>query len=198
MDWSGSKVNTKSIKWMIAIAVLAVCGIFFFSSYNSFVSKEEEVNASWAQVENQLQRRSDLIPNLVETVKGYASQEKEIFTDIADARAKLGGNAGPKEQAAANDQLSGALNRLLLVVEKYPDLKSNQNFQSLMDELSGTENRLAVARKDYNDLVASYNTKVKKFPGVLFARLGGFEEKEYFKASEGSEKPVKVDFGNNE
>ncbi|WP_050615188.1 LemA family protein [Bacillus testis] len=191
-------MNSRIIKWLIPIAVLAVLVIIFFSSYNSFVTKEEEVNASWAQVENQLQRRSDLIPNLVATVKGYASQEKEIFTDIANARAKLGGASGPEEQAAANDQLSGALNRLLVVVEKYPELKSNQNFQSLMDELSGTENRLAVARKDYNDLVASYNTKVKKFPGVLFARLGGFEEKEYFKASEGSNQPVKVDFGTTE
>lgn len=191
-------MNTKLIKWVIVLAVIVVAAVTFFSSYNGFVSKEEEVSSTWAQVENQLQRRADLIPNLVETVKGYASQEKEIFTDIADARAKLGGNASPAEQAKANDQLSSALNRLLVVVENYPELKSNQNFQQLMDELSGTENRLTVARKDYNDVVSSYNTQVKRFPGMIVARMGGFNEKEYFKASEGADKPVKVDFGTQE
>ncbi|WP_019244063.1 MULTISPECIES: LemA family protein [Bacillus] len=188
-------MNTKIVKWLIVLVVIIGVAATFFTSYNGFVSKEEEVNKSWAQVENQLQRRADLIPNLVETVKGYASQEKEIYTDIADARAKLAGSESPEEQAKANDQLSSALNRLLVVVENYPELKSNENFQQLMDELSGTENRLSVARKDYNDIVSSFNTQVKRFPGMIVARMAGFDEKEYFKASEGAQEPVKVDFG---
>jgi LemA protein len=185
------------------IILVAILGVFvvligmFFSSYNGFVSAEENVNAKWSQVENQLQRRSDLIPNLVETVKGYASQEQQIFTDIANARAKLAGSTTPQQQAAANDELSGSLNRLLVITENYPELKSNANFQQLSDELAGTENRLAVARKDYNDAVASYNQKIKRMPGAMIANIAGFREKEYFKAAPGAEQPVKVDFGTN-
>jgi LemA protein len=183
------------------IILIAVLGVFvvligmFFASYNSFVSAEENVNAKWSQVENQLQRRSDLIPNLVETVKGYAAHEQQIFTDVANARAKLAGSTTPQQQAAANDELSGALNRLLVVSERYPELKANENFRQLSDELAGTENRLAVARKDYNDTVAEYNKKVKRMPGAIIANISGFREKEYFKAAPGAEQPVKVDFG---
>ncbi|GGE69255.1 LemA family protein [Priestia taiwanensis] len=185
------------------IILLSVLGVgviligMFFSSYNGFVSAEENVNAKWSQVENQLQRRSDLIPNLVETVKGYASHEEKIFTDVANARAKLAGSTTRQQQAAANDELSGALNRLLVVSENYPQLKANENFRQLSDELAGTENRLAVARKDYNDTVAEYNKKVKKMPGAIIANMSGFREKEYFKAAPGAEQPVKVDFGTN-
>ncbi|WP_028400406.1 LemA family protein [Ectobacillus panaciterrae] len=191
------KSKTGIILISIAVILLVIIGSFF-SMYNGFVSAEENVKSKWSQVENQLQRRSDLIPNLVETVKGYAKQEKDVLTQISDARAKLAGSNKPSEQAAANDQLTSALNRLLVVVERYPDLKSNENFKQLMYELSGTENRIAVARKDYNDEVATYNKKIKRFPGVIAARLGGFTEKEYFKADPNAQKNVKVDFGSGQ
>lgn len=188
----------KGVIILIGIIVLAV--IFAFgtvSSYNGFVSAEENVDQQYSNIDTQLQRRLDLIPNLVNTVKGYASHEKEVIKDVSDARAKLAGAKTPADQAAANDDLSGALSRLLVVVEKYPDLKANQNFQQLMDELAGTENRIAVARKDYNDEVAIFNKKVKSFPGVMIAGVFGFEKKEYFKAQNGAEEAPKVDFEGN-
>lgn len=181
----------------IVIAVLVVLGLMLMSSYNGFVNAEENVNQSYAQIENQLQRRLDLIPNLVNTVKGYASHEKEVIASISDARARLAGAKTPQEQATANTELSGALSRLLVVVENYPDLKANQQFTQLMDELAGTENRISVARKDYNDQVASFNKKVKKFPGVIIAEIAGFDQKEYFKANPKAEEAPKVDFGGN-
>ncbi|WP_442862483.1 LemA family protein [Bacillus sp. USDA818B3_A] len=169
----------------------------FMSSYNSFVNLEEDVNQSHAQIENQLQRRLDLIPNLVSTVKGYAAHEKEVIASISDARAQLAGANTPEEEAAANDQLSGALSRLLVVVENYPNLKADQQFTQLMDELAGTENRIAVARKDYNEQVAIFNKKVKRFPGSIIAGIGGFDQKEYFKAAPNAQEAPKVDFGGN-
>jgi LemA protein len=181
----------------IVIAVLVVLGLMLMSSYNGFVNAEENVNQSYAQIENQLQRRLDLIPNLVNTVKGYASHEKEVIASISDARARLAGAKTPQEQATANTELSGALSRLLVVVENYPDLKANQQFTQLMDELAGTENRISVARKDYNDQVASFNKKVKRFPGVIIAGIAGFDQKEYFKANPKAEEAPKVDFGGN-
>jgi LemA protein len=166
-------------------------------SYNKFVNLEEDVDLAYAQVENQLQRRLDLIPNLVSTVKGFASHEKEIISDIADSRARLAGAKGPEEQAVANTELSGALSRLLVVVENYPDLKANENFTKLMDELAGTENRLGVARKDYNDVVANYNRQVKRFPGKIVASIFGHDEKEYFKADAAANEVPNVDFGDD-
>lgn len=183
---------------IILISGIAVVGILiamFASSYNSFVSAEEDVDQSYSQIETQLQRRADLIPNLVNTVKGYASHEESVINDVTEARANLTGARTPEDQATANDELTGALNRLLVVVENYPDLKANQNYQQLMDELAGTENRIAVARKDYNDQVASFNKKVKQFPGSMIAGVFNFDEKEYFRSSEGADQAPTVDFG---
>lgn len=181
----------------IVVAVIVVLGLMLMSSYNNFVNLEENVNQSHAQIENQLQRRLDLIPNLVNTVKGYASHEKEVIASISDARANLAGAKTPQAEATANDQLSGALNRLLVVVENYPNLKADKQFTQLMDELSGTENRIAVARKDYNDQVAIYNKKTKQFPGAIIANMAGFDQKEYFNADPKAQEAPKVDFGGN-
>ncbi|QUW23330.1 LemA family protein [Sporosarcina sp. Marseille-Q4063] len=182
----------------IIVVILVLLGVMLVPSYNKFVTLEENVDQSYAQVENQLQRRMDLIPNLVNTVKGFAEHEKEVIGDISDARARLAGAQGPEEQAAANDELSGALSRLLVVVENYPDLKANENFRQLMDELAGTENRIGVARQDYNNEVATFNKRVKRFPGNLTASIFGFDEKEYFKADEAAKEVPKVDFGDDE
>ncbi|MFZ7943318.1 LemA family protein [Neobacillus sp. 19] len=181
----------------IVVAIIVIFGLMFMSSYNSFVNLEENVDQSHAQIENQLQRRLDLIPNLVNTVKGYASHEKEVIASISDARARLAGANTPQEEATANAELSGALSRLLVVVENYPNLKADQQFTQLMDELAGTENRIAVARKDYNDQVAIFNKKVKRMPGSIIARIAGFDEKEYFKADPKAGEAPKVDFGGN-
>ncbi|NYF26036.1 LemA family protein [Sporosarcina sp. JAI121] len=181
----------------VIVIILAVLAMILVPSYNKFVNLEEDVDQAYAQVENQLQRRLDLIPNLVNTVKGFASHEKGIISDIADSRARLAGAKGPVEQADANADLSGALSRLLVVVENYPDLKANENFRQLMDELSGTENRLGVARKDYNDVVANYNRQVKRFPGKIVASIFGYDEKEYFKADAAANEAPNVDFGDD-
>jgi len=181
----------------VIVIILVVFAMIFASSYNKFVNLEEDVNQAYAQVENQLQRRLDLIPNLVSTVKGFASHEKGIISDIADSRARLAGAKGPEEQAVANTELSGALSRLLVVVENYPNLKANENFTKLMDELAGTENRLGVARKDYNDQVAKFNRQVKKFPGKIVASIFGYDEKEYFKADAAANEVPNVDFGDD-
>ena len=189
----------KKFGWLLGlIVIIVVLALMFIPSYNRFVDKEESVDQAYAQVENQLQRRLDLIPNLVNTVKGYANQEQEVIQSISEARANLAGANTPVDQANADAELTGALNRLLVVVENYPDLKSNENFQQLMDELAGTENRLAVARKDYNDQVAEFNRSVKRFPGKLVAGVFNFDEKEYFKADEGAEKTPTVDFGESD
>ncbi|MCG3088645.1 LemA family protein [Sporosarcina cyprini] len=178
----------------VIVGIIVVLGIILVPSYNKFVNLEEDVDQSYAQVENQLQRRLDLIPNLVNTVKGYASHEKEVMTEIADARSRLAGAKGPEEQAAADAELTSALGRLLVVVENYPELKADRQFTQLMDELAGTENRIGVARKDYNDVVANYNRQTKRFPGKLVASIFGFDEKEYFKADPAATEAPKVDF----
>jgi LemA protein len=186
-------------KGLIVIIVLAVLVLVFFSQYvstrNTLVSQNEGVKSAWSQVDVVLQRRADLIPNLVETVKGYAAQEQTVFGDIARARSTLLSAATPQEKIAANQQLDGALGRLLAIVENYPQLKSNENFLRLQDELAGTENRIAVERKRYNDTLQDYNTYVQQFPHNIFASWAGFKPNNaYFAASEGSREMPKVSF----
>jgi LemA protein len=187
--------------WIIALAVLGTLVIFLgigFASVmkarNSFVNMDEDITKQWAQVENQLQRRNDLIPNLVSTVKGYASHEREVFEKIADARSKMAGASTKEDTINAANQMSSALARLLVVVENYPNLKADQSFARLMDELAGTENRLAVERKRYNDLVRDYNAARRRFPTNLVASMFGFNEATYFKVPEEAKAVPKVDF----
>jgi len=190
-------------KALIALVVLVVivgligmvCFGMYISTKNTLVSKNESVKSAWSQVDIVLQRRADLIPNLVETVKGYAQQEQTVFGDIAKARSALLSAGSPQQKIAANNQLDGALGRLLLVVENYPQLKSNENFMRLQDELAGTENRIAVERRRYNDTLRDYNTYVQQFPNSLFAGWAGFKPNDaYFEASEGSRVAPKVNF----
>src|SRR5437867_10293471 len=190
-------------KALIVFVVLVLIALFLFGQYisvrNTLVSKNEAVKAAWSQVDIVLQRRADLIPNLVETVKGYAQQEQTVFGDIAKARSQLLNAGTPEQKIAANQQLDGALGRLLLIVENYPQLKSNENFMRLQDELAGTENRIAVERKRYNDTLRDYNTYVQQFPASLFAASAGFKPNNaYFEASEGSRTVPKVNFGTPE
>ena len=187
-------------KGLIVLVVLVVIVLALFGQYvsvkNNLVAKDQAVKAAWSQVDIVLQRRADLIPNLVETVKGYAQQEVTVFGDIAKARSALLSAQTPSDKIAANGQLDGALGRLLLIVENYPQLKSNENFLRLQDELAGTENRIAVERKRYNDALQDYNTYVLQFPNSLYAGLAGFKQNPaYFQASEASRATPKVDFG---
>ncbi|MGE0447206.1 MAG: LemA family protein [Vicinamibacterales bacterium] len=177
----------------IVVAALAASGC----SYNTFVSQEEAIKAQWAQVENQLQRRNDLIPNLVETTKGIAQQEQDVFGRIADSRARLAGAQTPEQQMQAANEQSAALARLLVVVENYPQLRSNETFNRLMDELSGTENRLAVERMRYNERVQEYNTSRRQFPSNITAGIFGFEEYPLFNAPPDAERVPRVDYGTN-
>jgi LemA protein len=184
-------------KLMRYVSVLAVVGAAVVSSgcsYNTFVGQEEAIKTQWAQVENQLQRRNDLIPNLVETAKGYAQQERDVFGAIAESRARLAGAQTPEQRMAAANEQSAALARLLVVVENYPDLKSNQTFARLMDELAGTENRLAVERMRYNEAVQRYNTQRRSFPSNVTASVFGFKEYPLFQAPESAKQVPKVDF----
>jgi LemA protein len=186
-------------KGLIVIIVLVLIAGFAFMQYvgvrNTLVTKNEAVKAAWSQVDIVLQRRADLIPNLVETVKGYAQQEVTVFGDIAKARSALLSAGTPSAKIAANQQLDGALGRLLLIVENYPQLKSNENFLRLQDELAGTENRIAVERKRYNETLQDYNTYIQHFPNNIFAGWAGFKPNEaYFAASEGARVVPKVNF----
>src|SRR5512136_2990618 len=182
----------------IALAVVAVIAIslygFFKGTYNDFVTLDQQVKSSWSQVENQLQRRYDLIPNLVETVKGYAKQEKDVFVEVTNARSRVGSAATVPDKISANNELSGALSRLLVVGERYPDLKSNQNFMRLQDELAGTENRIAVERKRYNDAVQTYNVAIRTFPANLFANMFGFGKAAFFEAPASAKAAPQVKF----
>jgi LemA protein len=187
-------------KVLVVIGIIALIVLIIFSQYvgvrNTLVTKNEAVKAAWSQVDIVLQRRADLIPNLVETVKGFAKQEQTVFGDIANARARMLSAGSPQEKIAANQQLDGALGRLLLLTENYPELKSNENFLRLQDELAGTENRIAVERKRYNDTLQDYNTYLQMFPHNIIAGWAGFKVNDaYFAASEGSRQVPKVDFG---
>lgn len=193
----------------IFAALLIVCAVFMgmygVGAYNRMVELDETVKAKWSQVENVYQRRMDLIPNLVETVKGYATHEKETFAAVTKARAQAGGSFNISKDALndpaaftkfqqAQSSLSGALSRLMVVMEKYPELKANQNFLNLQSQLEGTENRIAVERKRFNETARNYNAFIKKFPKVFIARMFGFGEKSYFKSEQGADKAPKVKF----
>lgn len=196
-------------KWLIALIIVVVCIFAIFTAYkntyNSFVTLDETVSAEWAEVQNQYQRRYDLIPNLVSTVKGYASHESEVLTQVSEARASAGGQINISEDVLNNpeafakyqqiqDNLGASLQRLLMVTEQYPDLKADQNFLALQDQLEGTENRIAVERQRYSDVVNEYNTSVRRFPNSVFASMFGFDKKPYFEAQSGAENAPKVEF----
>ena len=189
----------KTVWITLGVIALLVVMIFsaFIGTYNSLQLMDENVNSKWAQVDNQLKRRNDLIPNLVATVKGYAAHEKAVFTEIADARSKLGGAMNKNDMKAiqqSNSDLSNALSRLLMVVERYPDLKADKQFINLQDELAGTENRLAVARKDYNDSVQQLNARIRTFPTSIIAAMIGIKSREYFNTPEAEKKAPEVKF----
>jgi LemA protein len=188
---------SKTVIVLIVIVVLVLFGVGkYIGVKNTLVAKNEAVKTSWSQVDIVLQRRADLIPNLVETVKGYAKQEQTVFGDIAKARSQLLNAGTPEQKISANAQLDGALGRLLLIVENYPQLKSNENFLRLQDELAGTENRIAVERQRYNDTLKDYNVYVQQFPNNVFASSLGYKPNTaYFAATEGSREVPKVNFG---
>lgn len=189
--------------WIIILAAVALIAIFCATSYNSMVSQDEAVGTAWSNVENQYQRRADLIPNLVNTVKGYANHEKETLEAVISARAKatqtsINLNEISSEKMAAFQQaqgeLSSALSRLMVSIERYPDLKANQDFQALQAQLEGTENRISVERRKFNEIARAYNTSIRRFPKNIVAGLFGFEKRPYFEAQEGSEKAPEVKF----
>lgn len=195
--------------WAIALIIVAVCVLFGFSwyknTYNSLVAADESVSAQWAEVQNQYQRRMDLIPNLVSTVKGYAAHESEVLTQVTEARSKAGGVINISDDVLSDpdafaryqqvqDQLGSSLQRLLAVTEAYPDLKADQNFLALQDQLEGTENRITVARQRYNQSAKSFNTKIRSFPASIIAKNHDFEKKTYFQASSEAQSAPKVEF----
>jgi LemA protein len=185
---SGTKIT------LIVLAIIVVLGLGFYRMYNHMVTLDEGVKTAWAQVENQLQRRMDLIPNYVETVKGYARHEREVFIEVTKARSQVAGAVTPSQKIEGNNQLTAALGRLLLVVERYPDLKANENFIRLQDELAGTENRIAVERMRYNEAVKEYDIYTRRFPNKIVAGFFGFTKVPYFEAPEEAKKPPKVQF----
>ena len=183
-----------NIGLIAVIAIVIILGLMLVSSYNQIVAKSEEVDNKFATIDTYLQRRADLIPNLVNTVKGYTQHEETIINSITEARQKMVNAKSISEKSEANDQLTSALNNLNVIVENYPDLKASQNFLSLQDELAGTENRIATARRDYNEAVKDYNLKIKKFPTKMIASMFGYETKEYFQASEQSKEVPNAQF----
>jgi len=188
-------MKTGVIVLIVIVLLLFFCGSAFVSRRNQMVMKREAVKSAWSQVDVVLQRRNDLIPNLVETVKGIAGQEQKVFGDIAAARAAMMGAKSPAEKIAANGQVESALGRLFVIVENYPQLRSNENFMRLQDELAGTENRIAVERKRYNDTLQDYNTYIGLFPNNIVASMSGFTRDEaYFKTEEGARQAPKVNF----
>lgn len=186
----------KAILLIVGILLLIIVIPFMFlkGTYNSLVTMDESVKGAWAQVENQLQRRYDLIPNYVETVKGYAAHEKEVFVKVTEARSKVAGAGKISEKIQANNELSSALSRLLVVVERYPELKANTNFIRLQDELAGTENRIAVERRRFNETVKVYNIKIRSFPTNIIAGMFGFEKALFFKVPKERQETPKVKF----
>ena len=193
----------KALHWIIVLGILAIIVLWIAGMYNGFVAAEEEVESAWSQVENQYQRRADLVPNLVATVKGYAAHEQETLEGVIEARAKATqvtidpAKATPEQLVAfqaAQGELSQALGRLLAVAENYPDLKANENFRDLQAQLEGTENRITVARQLFNESARNYNTKIRRFPNNILAGMCGFEKKPYFEAEEGASKAPKVEF----
>lgn len=179
---------------LIIGGIVVVIVLWAVSSYNGLVSGNQTVTSAWAQVDTQLQRRFDLVPNLVETVKGNAKQEQEVFGKLADARSRYAGATTQNEKVAAAGEYESAISRLLVITENYPQLQSSAAYRDLMTQLEGTENRIAVARKDYNDSVAVWNGRVARFPGVIVAKIFGFDAKEYFKVAEGAEQNPQVKF----
>jgi LemA protein len=184
---------------LIALVVIVlgavVIGTPIMGAKNTFVASRNDIDARWAQIDNDMKRRADLIPNLVETVKGYAKQEQSVIGEVANARAALLGARSKQDEMSANSQLSGAIGRLLVLQESYPDLKSNQNFLRLQDELSGTENRIAVDRRDYNEAIKKYNTQVESFPQSIAAAIFGYKpDDNYYKISESDKKTPQVRF----
>lgn len=190
------KRSTIILLVILAIVVIGAFSIYGFvkGSYNHLVASDEGVKAAWAQVENQLQRRFDMIPNLVQTVRGYAEHEREVFIQVTEARAKVGGAASIPDKINAENQLSAALSRLLLVVENYPQLKADQNFRQLQDELAGTENRISVERRRYNEVVQEFNIYLRTFPQNLIANIFGFQRAAFFEAPGEAKTAPKVEF----
>ena len=193
----------KLLPWIVGLGILAIIALWVANVYNAFIASEEEVESSWAQVENQYQRRADLVPNLVATVKGYAAHEQQTLEGVVEARAKATqitidpATATPEQLAAyqaAQGELSQALGRLLAVAENYPDLKANQNFRDLQAQLEGTENRITIARQMFNETAKSYNKTIRRFPNNILAGIFGFDKKPYFEAEEGASKAPKVEF----
>lgn len=193
----------KLLPWIVGLGILAIIALWVANVYNAFIASEEEVESSWAQVENQYQRRADLVPNLVATVKGYAAHEQQTLEGVVEARAKATqitidpATATPEQLAAfqaAQGELSQALGRLLAVAENYPDLKANQNFRDLQAQLEGTENRITIARQMFNETAKAYNKTIRRFPNNILAGIFGFDKKPYFEAEEGASKAPKVEF----
>lgn len=188
------KLSGGAIFGIVVVALLVILGAWGIGSYNSLIGLKETVDSQSSNIETQLQRRADLIPNLVNTVKGYTSHESDVLGAISDARAKLAGAGSMSEKAQADSELSSAVSRLLVVVENYPNLKADSQFSSLTDELAGTENRITVARKDYNESVKEYNQKIRMFPGSIIAGMFGFSSADYFEANETSKDVPVVNF----
>lgn len=180
---------------LIVLAAVVIVAVMIGTAYNGLVKKDEQVNTAYANIESQLQRRNDLIPNLVETVKGYAAHETEVFTAVTEARERMMAAQGPDAVAEADGELTQALGRLIAVAESYPELQANENFLSLQDELAGTENRINTARMDYNAVVQTYNASIRSFPTNILAGIFGFERREQFQAQEGAQEVPAVDFG---
>lgn len=188
------KISTPLMIGIVILVILAIVGVTLGGSYNNLVKLDEEANSQWSQIDVQLKRRADLIPNLVNTVKGFAEQEKDVLLGVTKARSGLQDASTPEEAAEANNELTNQLGRLNVVVEKYPELKSDQNFMKLQDELAGTENRIAVSRKDYNDSVKPLNARIRRFPTNIVAGMFGFSQRQYFEAAQSEKETPNVEF----